>query len=200
MAIKHARKSRGIPFTLAVLILCPVISAVLFLLPFKVLLPSFVVISILYIICVKMSCTAFFRALRPAVFYFAVLYFTSVITQVFNLLRNAAPLSCGHFSPVPYPLDMALSIASAALVCEAAYTVTTDLERRTALMYAVPAVAEDLSLLSSFIPLIRRVWNNLDEARRNRGVALVRPSMLVALISISMQKAVGTQEAMLARE
>lgn len=199
MDIRKTKEPHTKAFTLAVLVLCPISCAVLFILPFKVNAIAVPFIAILYIAANRPDPASFLCTLRPAVYYFAVLYITSAISRLLCLPSSQA-MQMSAYLPVPYPLDLSLSIAGSSIICEASYTVTTDLERREALKCAVPALADSLSLLTSFIPLIRRVWGELNEARRNRGCALVSASILTAFISICMQKAIGTQEAMLARD
>lgn len=214
-------------YTLAVLVLCPLLTAVLFFLPPRPLAAAFAVISASYIIAFRpVRHNGYLCAIRPAIVYFVMLYIPSVVVS-------------HTYCPVPYPLMFCVSIASASLVCRAAYTLTSDLERRDALDSAecairkvvasvlhnkrrnladcggndagaqagvssndaiqVCTVAPALAMMAAFIPLIRRAWCEIDEARRGRSVPCASPSMLASLISVCMNKALETQEALEAR-
>lgn len=133
-------------------------------------------------------------------------------------------------------LTFSFSIASASLLCTLSYTLTTDIERREALYTAEyfirsfflrllfslhfrkkgnsippdpaiqPVIAPYLSLLSSFIPLILRTWQETKDALSARStlspalLALFHPLIAItSFLTVCLKKAIETQDAILSR-
>lgn len=216
------RHKKGTAFTLLVLILCPVISALAFLVPMRVLAPVSIVICTVYAAAFRPKPSSLLHTLTPAFVYFAVLYLSSAAEALLETIASGG--TDGWHNAIdwrhlllesPFALQAArisLGIAAASIVSTASYTITTDLQRRIALTSAEEAIrhalhlsghctfAPAISLLSSFIPMAHRVWHQVDEARRARGMRLVTPATLVTFITVCMQKAVSTLETMRSRE
>lgn len=217
---KQSDMSKRIPFTLTVLILCPALCLASFIVPMSVLCVAGAVVAVAYAVCLRPRPAAMMRTLTPAVVYFAALCAAGAIQQaVWHLSGGKSPIAEQGMSIYQWMRQMcilpaartSLAIAVSSLVSTAAYTVTSDLERREALTCAEEKVrhifhmrptltaAPALSLLSSFIPMACRVWSEVDEARRARGMTIVNPAVLASFISVCMQKAVETGEVIRAR-